>query len=329
MNIAAGLRRLSPVSLMGPILVGKSSPTASLYFENACADWLQTGRVQKIAPTVFASATTQLIFRHDAGVAFGFTRPKTVYFMDDYWHPDRGGAWKYQLKSKLVEQRAARYFMPRADFIGVSSDILLQMARHEFPKRNVGLVHPYWREPLAELDHFDQPGLEICYLGARSHANDLPIIMPAIRAVLQRIPNARFTISAQHSLPEDLKNHPRVNQLPTLGWQEYRHEIVKHRFHIALYPMQANAFNAARSINKLIEHAVTGAATLCPDHWQSGSNRVISIAGDSAEWRDKLLEIAGQKQFLRQIAETNKAAILRENLRETQRSIWEKLLFPK
>jgi len=328
-NVLQTMRRLSPVVQIGPYLVGKSSPTASLYFENACQNWLAEGRVEKIAPTVFASEYTQLIFRHDAGVPAGFSRPVTAYFMDDYWWPDRNLPWQYQQKSKLLEHRAARYFMPRADWVGVSSNVLQEYSKQEYPDVKAEILNPFWSEPMADLGHFGEQGLEICFLGARSHARDLEMVIPAIRAVLKQEPTARFTLSNTHRLPEDLTGHARVRWLPQMGWQQYRKWIVKQKFHIALYPLQNGPFNAAQSNNKLIEHAVVGATCLCSSHWKNGVGRVIPVSDGPESWAEKLCEVAKNRGLLQRLAKANKAVVLRENQPDLQRQVWEKLLFPK
>ncbi len=316
-------------SRLAPLLVGKSSPTASLYFENACQGWLADGRVKKIAPTVFASETTQLVFRHDAGVPTGFSRPKTLYFMDDYWHPDQNLPWQYRQKTKLLEHRAARFYMQSADWVGVSSENLHALLRQEYPDKATGVLHPFWSEPLADFNHFDQQTLNICFLGARSHAGDLTLILPAIRAVLNQFPKAEFTLSKTHRLPADLATHKRVNHIPQMGWRDYRKWVVKQRFHIALYPLQKGPFNAARSTSKMTEHAIVGAACLCSAHWKNGAGRVIPVGDNPTDWVQKLCQIAADRGMAKHMAQINKTVALLQNHPETQRKVWQNLLFSK
>ena len=49
--------------LVDRVLSAPDSPTADLYFRNACADFLGRG-VRQLAPTVFTSDTTCVIMRH-------------------------------------------------------------------------------------------------------------------------------------------------------------------------------------------------------------------------------------------------------------------------
>lgn len=315
--------------MFGPLLVGKSSPTASLYFENACADWLTTDRVEKIAPTVFATDTTQVIFRHNIRVPNGFSRPRTIYFMDDYWRPDPNLPLKYRIKSALVEQRAARLFMPKSRAIVVSSVPLAEQAKQEFPNIPVHKIAPFWSEPLADLSHFDSSTLEICFLGAQSHARDLRLIIPAISVVLQQFPQAWFSLSAGHMLPANLAQHPQIRRIPATGWEQYRREIIRHRFHIALYPLLDGKFNVARSLNKLTEHAVVGAATLCSDTWLSGTDRVIATSNSEAQWVQKLCDLARDRARQKAVAQANLTAVNASNLADAQRQLWAGLLWPK
>ncbi len=316
-------------SRLAPLLVGKSSPTASLYFENACQGWLLDGKIKKIASTVFASETTQLVFRHDAGVPAGFSRPRTVYFMDDYWHPDQNLPWQYRQKTKFLEHRAARFYMQSADWVGVSSDVLHAQLQQEYPHKPTGVLHPFWSEPLADLDHFNHPALDICFLGARSHASDLTLILPAIRAVLHQFPKAEFTLSQTHRLPADLAVHKRVNRMPQMGWQDYRKWVVKQRFHVALYPLKKGPFNAARSTSKMTEHAIVGAACLCSAHWKNGADRSIPVGDNPADWVQKLCWIAADRGVAKHMAQVNKTVASQQNHPETQQAVWQDLLFPK
>ena len=53
-------------SLLSRVLPAPGSPSADLYFMNACGDFLERG-VTRLAPTVFVSASACLVIRHGLG----------------------------------------------------------------------------------------------------------------------------------------------------------------------------------------------------------------------------------------------------------------------
>ncbi len=74
-------------TLLSRVLSAPDSPTADLYFINACEDFLGAG-VTQLAPTVFASASACLVMRHDmrAPKLLDERLPgarRLVYFIDD------------------------------------------------------------------------------------------------------------------------------------------------------------------------------------------------------------------------------------------------------
>ncbi|MEM7188124.1 MAG: hypothetical protein AAF439_00810, partial [Pseudomonadota bacterium] len=68
--------------LLSRVLTAPDSPTADLYFHNACRDFVPD-QVQRLAPTVFASATACLVLRHGLRAGKLPDRRRLIYLIDD------------------------------------------------------------------------------------------------------------------------------------------------------------------------------------------------------------------------------------------------------
>lgn len=326
------LRRAGPEGWVARTLTTPSAPTADLYLANACADWLEEGRIARAGPTAFASPEALLVLRHDARLPAGLSRRRLVYFIDDAWGAagDPSLSAYHRAKMRLVERHAARFYMARADAVVVSTEALRAPAEAR-ARGPVHVLDPYWSEPLADLAHFDRPGLDIAFLGAQLHADDLRFLLPMIETVLEALPEATLTVSAGHDLPGWLAAHPRLHRMEGLSWPAYRAALPGRRFHVALYPLRATPFNAGRSRNKIVEHAVVGAAPLCSRGWAPGEAAAAEGAGlvlpeDPQAWAEAIMGLAADRERLRAIAAAARAHAGRINRPGPQRALWSRLL---
>jgi len=334
MPLEVSLRRLGPTGLLNRWLTSDSSPTSDLYFANACQEILTEGLVTQYSPTVFASASTQLVMRHDARTPAHLTRDCLVYFIDDLWNfrdEDPGLSWFYRNKMALVEARAVDWYLKRANAFVVSTPLLADDLRKMSPQADVYLINPYWSEPVADLDHFDRHSFDIAYLGGQVHRADLEFLLPAIRRVLDEIPEASFTLSVGHRIPSDLETHPRVHRLQALRWRDYRRSLPKKRFHLALYPLLDTPFNRARSINKIIEHAVTGAVGLYSDWWvenlpKAFATNALNVPNNFDMWADKIIHCYENRQDVKIKAKALSETIKSLPYKKVQIDLWTKLM---
>ncbi|QDL91140.1 hypothetical protein FDP22_04695 [Paroceanicella profunda] len=334
--VLSALRRAGPDGWLARALTSDSSPTADLYLVNSCSDMLATGRIRRPAPTVFETDDALLVMRHDARAPLTLARRRLVYFIDDAWRAagaDLSLSRFWRGKMKLVEGRAAAFYIPRAEHVVVSTEALLPAARAAAPQAALHCIDPYWSEPLADAAHFDEgEGLEIVFLGAQLHGADLAFLLPALGAVLKAVPQARFTLSAGHALPPDWEGHPQLRRIPGLRWRDYRAGLTGRRFHLALYPLLDTPFNAGRSRNKIIEHAVVGAAPLYSDTWPEGREAAAAGAGLALpnrpeDWAQALIRLAADRAALRALAAAARAHAEAINRPDRQRALWERLLF--
>ena len=322
-------------NLLERVLSAPDSPTADLYFRNACADFLES-QVEQIAPTVFASATTCLVMRHDMRAGRLPPRRRLVYFIDDDVDAgisDESLPYFYRQKLKLVEYMAGRRLTRYAGVAVVGSQVLARLFR---PLMETHLLRPYWSEPFAGLGHFDpllagEGWIDIAFLGSRIHKTDLAFILPVIGHLLARNPRVRFHLPERHTLPTAFDKHPRVCRIRGQGWTPYRREITTRQFHIALYPLMETPFNRARSPNKLIEHALVGAAPLYSGTWAE-AKRVphgtsgLCLPNEPEAWAKALEALLADPARMKALAQGAQATAARINRAEPQRGLWRNLL---
>lgn len=322
-------------SLLARVLSAPDSPTADLYFGNACADFVERG-VTRLAPTVFASRTACLVMRHDLRAGRLPDRRRLIYFLDDDVDAgvtDQSLPYFYRQKLRLVERGAGRRISRFAGVAVVGSERLANLFR---PSMDTHLLRPYWSEKFAGLGHFDaleagEGWIDVAYLGSVVHRSDLQFTLPFIAHLLAVEPRLRFHVPERHTLPAAFDRHPRVCRIKGLGWTAYRRELTGRQFHIALYPLLDTPFNRARSPNKLIEHAVVGAAPIYSRTWseahhvQDGRDGVL-LANKTGDWKNAIEALIRDPGRLRRIATGAQTLAARLNDPRPQRSLWQRLL---
>ncbi|MEM7547558.1 MAG: hypothetical protein AAF367_18685 [Pseudomonadota bacterium] len=311
-----------------------NSPTADLYFANACVDWLTDGRIVRHAPTVFTSASTQLIIRHDARAGRAARRGRRIYLLDDAI--DLRGAdealspyWRFKLK--VVERAAADHYLPGADAVVVSSPALAEMIRERLPDGDIRVLHPYWSEPVSSLGHHAKPRLTIAYLGSQTHGPDIAPLVPMLARFLDETPEAELVMAGGHEQIGPLASHGQVRALGPMPWATYRRKLGALGVHVALYPLNKTPFNAARSLNKLIEHGIAGAAGLYADNWPGArlaedAGAGFSLPPDPAAWAAALGGLVADRDRTHQMAAAGTALASKINDGAAQRALWSELL---
>ena len=322
-------------TLLSRALSAPDSPTADLYFMNSCGDFLGAG-VTRLAPTVFASATACLVMRHEMRAERLPGGRRLVYFVVDAVDQgvnDASLPFLYRQKLRLVERASARRIGRRAAVAVVGS---AELARRCAPRIETHLIHPYWSEPIAGLEHFEpilggEGWIDIAYLGSTVHRGDLEFLWPVIGAVLAAHSKVRFHLAERHRMPAGLAGHPRVARIPGLGWGAYRAGLARRRFHLALYPLMDTEFNRARSLNKLIEHAVVGAAPLYSrswgEAWRAGEGGAgLSLRNHRDDWRAAIEHLLARPGTMRGLAAGAGALARALNRAGPQRRLWSELM---
>ena len=319
-------------TLLSRLLSTPDSPTADLYFRNACGDFLD-GPVRQFGPTVFASEAACLVMRHALRAGPLPLRRRLIYMIDDDVDAgieDESLPYLYRQKLRMVEQPLGRR-MTRVAGVAVVASTALQ--RLFDPVMTTHLLRPFWSEPLASLSHFQSLSspdacIDLAYLGSIVHRRDLEFLLPVFATLLARHENLRLHIPERHGLPAAFERHPRVRRIPGIGWTAYRAEIATRRFHITLYPLLDSPFNRARSGNKLIEHAITGAAPVYSSDWTE-SRRVgragagICVPNAQDAWIEAVSQLIRTPERARDVASKARNLAAKLNDPEPQRQLWQ------
>lgn len=320
-------------------LASPASPTADLYFANACADLIQQDPSARWASaTVFETDLAVIIFRHDAGAPLDDREHRRVIFVVDdaifEGRRDRSLPLWYRTKLALLECEAARRILPRADVVVASSEAVRDTlpGRLLRPGTLVEIFGPHWPGNLAELSHFDRDDeIRVAYLGSKVHSRDAEFAFSVLDPIKRLDPRVRFSITSNHSIPNELWRSGQVELLNFTDWNNYKLNIYSRRFHICIYPLLDSKFNLARSYNKIIEHAVVGAASIYSSSWTESwrithQRNGVLVSNRREDWVDALGSLISDLQKARSIAAG--AAKLADNLNNPsrQRAFWEKVL---
>jgi hypothetical protein len=232
--------------------------------------------------------------------------------------------------------------LARADIVLVTSDLLARRlaARGVSPAR-LRRIDPAWCHPFADQSHFAglQQGapLRIAHLGSGSHLAAFSHLAPALVEVLDRDPRTHITYVAQRAVEPALEAHPRARRIEPKTWPEYRRWLGQHRFHLALYPLLEDGFDRARSINKMLEHAVVGGVGLYPEDWDEAAMiepvapalaashpgaGALSAPGEPTAWAEALLAATALRESLGTLAGQAAARLSHRRFGAMQRDLW-------
>ncbi len=330
----AAVRRGGEGGMRGPMLerlaaralARPSSPTADLYLLGAFGDAVGPGgAVRRLGPGVFASAETLLVVRHAGRAEPLPRRRRLLWLIDDDVEAavaDPGLPPGQRLKLALLERGHGRRLLRLGAEVVASSAALADRYRGRAP---VHLLAPHWSLPLAAPS---EPAgrLRIAYLGSAVHRGDLAFLAPALRRLLDARPELELHLAANHRAAP-LAGHPQVRPIRATAWPDYRRWLAGRRFDIAVYPLLDTAVNRARSVNKLIEHAIVGAAGLYSGCWPE-ARRVarrgagLVLANRAEDWAEAIEALAADARLRRRLALAGRALAADLNHPGRARAFW-------
>ncbi|MBD8876661.1 hypothetical protein [Roseibium polysiphoniae] len=286
-------------------------PTTDLYFLNVCRPWLRrfpfhTRPIVQEGPNSFSCGKVAIVARRDNETVVQRLLQSHIgqlYYIidDDLWAAEEDHSLPQAYRQRLIALREGqhRVLCERADTIVVSSPILADI--YQSKGYDVVSLPPYWPEPLPDSRHFSDLAkgepLEIGYLGSASHAEDRAFTFQVFEQLARRGINMRLTVIGSADVPVHLADHHQLRILNPLNWHKHRKRLAKLRFHVALYPTMPTAFNKARSINKILEHAVYGSLGLYSRTWFYADliekNDIgLVLNNNIAEWTDAIGKLA-------------------------------------
>ena len=275
-------------------------PTTDLYFRHPVAHLRRRAHVlppvRHIVRNVYAIGRTGVISRYATLDDLARLRKQDirqiVYIADDDFaagaaDPTLPESYRARLAAFAAECWPA--ISAAADIVIVSSPVLAQSYG---PKAR--LMPPIWHRPPAATEHFERPDrFEIAHLGTGSHRADLAPLAASLAGLLTANPRTRLTLFSGADLPPALKGHKQVRSRRPRPWWAFKRLLPGMRYHLAIYPLRDGAFNAARSANKLYEHALVGAASLMSPNVAlrgaaGGSLDDLFIEGAADAWQGRI-----------------------------------------
>lgn len=258
------------------------TPTSDLYFLNSCADQVTGGfgalfgpqkPVRRLGHNVFQTDGATLVIRQDqpaltAKVLQDKSR-RLIYLIDDnIWQVEDDHSLSESYRQKLIDFReaTAKPLIDASDHLIVSSTFLKQFVLgHD----QVSLMRPTWAKECPQGQHFayGHKLFNLVHMGTGSHQAGFDLIAPTIEKLITRYDHVTFTYHSNTPLLGALDAHPRVIRRMILRWPYYRRHIGKYPYHLALYPIVDTPLNQGRSINKLLEHPLSGCAGIYSKGW--------------------------------------------------------------
>jgi hypothetical protein len=312
-------------------------PTSSIYFTEPLADLIgrriggEARPIRRLAPTVFACGATAVVLR--------YARPRQIALLeqgaferiylvidDDFAALNERDGLPADYRQRLLHYRdgALRRLMTIVTHVVAPSELILA----NYPDKVRIRLDPAQCHQSGGLDHHGNGRtLDVVFAGTRSHLQDLTHVADAIADVLRLRPDMRLTTFLNGHAPKALKNLDNAIHLSALEWPDYRAFVAANRYHVAIAPAMNTAFNAARSVNKLHDHAAFGAAGLYSR--QSPFDRIVDdgrsgllLPNEPARWREALLDLVGRRDRVRQLAAEGQNLSRRLGDRRRVRAFW-------
>lgn len=332
--------------LLGDRTAARPLPSTDLYFLSACGHrvdrgslvrWRRRQPIERRGANCFVHGDAMLLIRRDrpAVMREALAWPgRLAYLVDD----DIAGAADspelpedYRHRLAAFDRDYHQLLLARADLLVVPADPLAHLfaAEPEISAR-IRRIDPYWPEPLADQHHFTAleggAPLRIAHLGSASHGGALGTIAPLVSDLLAAREDIDFTYVAPGPVHPALDHHARAHRVRPMVWPAWRRWLARRRFHLALYPLAASRFDAARSSNKLYEHAIAGAVGVYPQRWPPaqalGDDGALFAPADPAEWGLALAEAIGRRDELKRLAAGAADALARQAPQLMQQNVW-------
>lgn len=303
------LRRLNDsevVPFRRPPKKKEVSPSVSMYFADPLADLIDdadsySGRpIQQLSPSLYVCGGKAVVIRHTNRDEVRILREgnfERIFLLidDDLDCLGDADGLPADYRARLMKYREGPFRQLRdmvTDVVAPSERILKSYRRQRTLRLEPAQCHK-----VNGLEHHTDAGkLDIVFAGTRAHIFDFEHVASAFADVLRRHSNVRLTTFLKGHVPKELKRLPNALHLQPMGWQQYRRFVDANKYHIAVAPALPTAFNHARSISKLHDHAALGAAGIYTS--QAPFDQIVShgrtgllLSNNPAEWRDTLSEL--------------------------------------
>ncbi|MFK5922818.1 MAG: hypothetical protein QM496_11620 [Verrucomicrobiota bacterium] len=317
-------------------------PTTSLYLqdclntEGLCSDWENC----RAGPFSFRFDDRLLIIRYATDAEVDLARTiraeggRVIYLIDD----DLGAIVNdlqlpedYRGRIEGFVSGLWQELKELIDEVVVSSNALLEkMQCYEFEM--VTQLDPLWSIPSDTIQRPSnhQSPLKIAWLCSRSHIADLESISAELVDFFSRHQDVRLTVLFGKNRPTWIKRLHQVENINPMSWNEYRSWVGSRQFDLALYPLLDSEVNQSRSINKFLEHAVVGAASIISTNAPFADRLQLGdcFFAQPGEWIDCLEMLMADRSRILEMANQarRRALIISEKAQIQQIEFWKKRL---
>lgn len=194
-------------------------------------------------------------------------------------------------------------------------------------------LHPADLAPTGDLSHFDREDGEtrVLFLGTATHAEDFAAVAPGLAEALGAEPGLRVETFLGSKGEALLPASRQVAHRAPMVLEDFQAWLTEARHHVALAPYAINPVNDGRSIIKLHQHAVAGAAGIYTPTAvfgpviEDGRNGLFA-AHEPAAFRDAVLALVRDRAKARAIAEGGIALSRRLGDRTAVAGFWARLV---
>lgn len=294
------------------------SPSVSMYFSDPLADLIDndesfSGRpIQQLSPSLYVCGQNAVVIRHTNWEELKILRKgnfEKVYLLidDDLDCLGEADGLPPDYRARLMRYREGpfRHLLEIVTDVVAPSEHILK----SYQRLRTLRLEPAQCHKMTGLDHHNSSDrVDIVFAGTRAHVFDFEHVAPAFAEVLRRHPNVRLTTFLKGHVPKELRRLPNAVHMQPMGWQQYRRFVGANRYHIAVAPALPTAFNHARSISKLHDHAALGAAGIYTS--QAPFDQIVShgrsgllLSNNPAEWRDTLSHLVEKREKVLKVAQ--------------------------
>ncbi len=182
--------------------------------------------------------------------------------------PLSNGDVSYLKHSSQERQHSLRTLLSEADLNYISTNILYEQLFSQGTLGKDVIVGGIAgaAAPIANAKKRDHSRQVFGYMGSQSHTSDLEMIAPAIAAVLQRFPKARFEIFGSVNFPTVLSNYDVAQYHPVKNYDDFLRHLSELSWSFGLAPLAVNDFTMAKTNIKWIEYTAAGIPVLASKH---------------------------------------------------------------
>lgn len=278
-----------PIRLL--VVCDKVGATQHISFAQPLADDLHEGRVELTmvdhdpawrdplachAMWDAHAADVLILSRYTSGLAAGVVAaarsanaPVIFHIDDDLLHvPESLGKSKFEHYNAPDRLAALREAMECSDMVYASTQVLAEALRASGIATPVVAGDIYCSVDPERLPiSLPATGPVIGYMATGGHGADLDIVVPAIRRLLNEIPDLRFetfgTIGAADALAEFGERIGHHRGVPDYG--RFLERLAELGWWIGIAPLQDTPFNRCKADTKWVEYAYAGVASVASD----------------------------------------------------------------